>query len=230
MILLTEVKTASGTAEFIFELLDEKGERLSNVPSGVATVSLRKSDTERISHELTHLPALFDPIEGVVSLKLSASQTEALTPSITTTPVQTITEVIGDVRIEQGTEINYFGPFMFRLRLPETYTGQSLPVLFLTIFGGVSDDNIPETSELTIPQVGNRIPIPMHVDKHLLIWRLATESDLTSVVVASDLSSDNMIGAFSLWSNQIALADGRIGKVLVSNQALTGPVDTLIVA
>ena len=130
----------------------------------------------------------------------------------------------------QGTETTYFGPFSFGVRLPETYAGQATPVLFLTVVGGLSTDDVPETAELTITQVGSRIPFPAHIDRYNLIWRLATEPDLVSAVLASDLTSQNQIGNFTLWPNPVLLADGREGKVLVSNQLLTSPLDTWVVA
>ena len=230
MIILPEVVTAGGTSEFVFELTDSKRNRLANISPGVATVSLRRGMTARINHELTHLPAHLDAVDAVVTLQLSKDQTRHLAPPIDTTPAQVETKIIGDVRIVDSTDTNYFGPFMFGIRLPETYDGQAVPVLSLTVVGGLSDDNAPDTAELTISQVGNRLPFPAHIDQYQLIWRLATEPDLTSLVVASDPTSLNQISAFTLWPDEVALTDGRAGKVLVSNQSLTSPIDTWVVA
>ena len=222
MIFLPLVITGSGTAEFVFELT-EKGQRLTNVVPGTATVSLRKESTSRTMHQLTHLPAHLDDIAGIVTLDLSVDQTTLLVPPIATTDQPVITEVVGDIRIVQGTDVNYFGPFTFMIRLPETFTGQGLPILFLTVVGGLSDDNTPEGTELTIAQIGSTIPLPTYIDKHQLIWRLATEPDLTSVIFASDGTATNQISNYTLWPDMITLSDGREGKVLVSNQLLTDP-------
>ena len=230
VIIIPQVVTGSGTATFVFELEDGKGERLTNVAPGTTTVSLRKQATPRTSHELTHLPALLDDVAGVVTLDLTVAQTTALVSPILTTPEPQQFEVIGDVRIVQGAEVNYFGPFMFLIRLPETFTGQAVPVLALNVVGGLSTDATPETAELTIAQVGSRISYPAFTDKYQLIWRLATQPDLTSVVFASDTTADNMIGGYTLWPNQVTLNDGRDGKVLVSNQLLTHIADTLELA
>ena len=229
MIILPEVITAGGSTDFVFELTDAKQDRLSNIAPGVATVSLRKSMTARTLHELTQLPAHLDTVTAIVTLSLTEDQTMHLAPPITTTAAQVVTKIIGDVRLVQGADTNYFGPFQFGVRLPETYAGQAVPILFLTVVGGLSVDNIPETGELTIDQVGNRLPFRAHVDRYNLIWRLATEPDLISAVLASDLTSLNQLGNFSLWPNLVPLADGRLGKVWVSNQSLTSPLDTWIV-
>ena len=221
MIILPLVITGSGTAEFVFELTDGKGQRLTNVVPGTATVSLRKESTSRTMHQLTHLPAHLDDITGIVTLELSVAQTTLLVPPIGTTDLPETTEVVGDIRIVQGQEINYFGPFTFMIRLPETFSGQGVPVVFLTVVGGLSDDNMPEGSELTIAQIGSTIPLPTYTDKYQLIWRLATEPDLTSVIFASDLTAQNQIGNYTLWPDVITLIDGRDGNVLVSNQELT---------
>ena len=230
MIILPQVITAGGDATFVFELTDDKQNRLANIAPGVATISLRKSMTTRILHELTHLPVHLDTVTATVTLNLSEDQTRHLAPPIDTTPAPTETSIVGDIRLVQGTDTTYYGPFMFGVRLPETYAGQATPVLFLTVVGGLSADATPETGELTIPQVGNRIPFPAHTDRYNLIWRLATEPDLVSAVLASDLTSQNQITNFTLWPTPVLLADGREGKVLVSNQDLTSPLDSWVVA
>ena len=230
MIILPQVITAGGDAELVFELSNKKQERLENIVPGVATVSLRKMVTDRFNHELTHLPLLLDTVTATVTLELSEAQTQLLAPPIDTAPAQIVTEVVGDVRLVQGTDTTYFGPFMFGVRLPETYAGQPLPILTLNVMGGLSADNVPESAELTIVQVGYNIPIPAYTDRYVLIWRLATEPDLISVVFTSDIRSKNLISGFTLWPDMVTLADGREGKVLVSNQELTHVADTLKLA
>ena len=226
MIGLTEVITSSGTTTLVFELSDKDG-RESNVAPGTATISLRKQGTPRTSHELPQLPALFDPVSATVTLDLSSDQTAALTPPFKTTVETQDTVCVGDIRIVQGAEVNYYGPFLFTIRLPETFKGQAVPVQTLTVVGGLSADNVPETAELTIAVVGDKLVFPPLRDQYQLIWRLGTEPDLTSVVYASDTTFLNQISNFVLWPHEVTLTDGRRGKVLVSIQRLTYIADTL---
>ena len=121
MIEVPRVITAGGTASLLFALTDSNNQRLANIVNGTATVSLRKESTLRTRHELTHLPTTFDPVAATVQLKLSSAQTEALSPPIGSTGKQGLVNAVGDVRLVHGTEIDYFGPFRFRFRLPETY-------------------------------------------------------------------------------------------------------------
>lgn len=100
----------------------------------------------------------------------------------------------------------------------------------LTVLGGLSTDEIPEGSELTIDPIGHSIEYPAYTDQHVLIWRLGTEPDLVSVVFASDPTDLNQLGAWTLWPNPVTLTDGRVGRVLVSNQLLTDVGDTLELA
>ncbi len=229
MIRLPEVITAGGTASLVFELTDAKHQRLTNV-NGIATVSLRRAGTSRTRHELTHLPAALDSISATVTLVLSTDQTTALSPPISAIGKQRRNDVIGDVRIVHGQDVDYYGPFAFTVRLPETYEGQAIPVLTLNVMGGLSTDNVPNPAEITLDQVGHNILFPAYADRYLLIWRLASEPDLISVVYASDSTRVNLLGAWSLWPNLVTLADGREGKVLLSNQLLTDVADTLELA
>lgn len=120
MIRIPEVVTSGGTATFVLALTDANNERLSHIRNGTATVSLRKTSTRRTRHELTHLPTTFDPVAATVTLELSSAQTTALSPPVKSTGKQASVEVVGDVRLVQSNKINYYGPFSFRLRLPET--------------------------------------------------------------------------------------------------------------
>ena len=54
--------------------------RLANIAPGIATVSLRKTMTTRILHELTHLPAHLNTATATVTLQLSENQTRQLAP------------------------------------------------------------------------------------------------------------------------------------------------------
>ena len=107
---------------------------------------------------------------------------------------------------------------------------QRFPFTGFTVMGGLSADAVPEASEITIAQVGHSIPLPAHVDLHHLIWRLASEPDLNSVVLASDTTNANQIGGYSLYADTVTLADGREGKVLVSNQLLTHMAERLLLS
>ena len=219
MIRLPLVITAGGTATLVYELTDDKGQRVSSVVDGPVTVSLRRSSTARTRHELAHLPAVLDPVAATVSLRLTVDQVEALAPRIEAAGKQQRIDIIGDVRHEHGTEIDYYGPFTFESRLPETYDGQTPTVLTLTVMGGLSPDNVPETAELTIGQIGDRIPFPAHTDRYNLIWRLATEPDLISAVLDSDITSQNLTRQLLFVAHHLVpLADGRAGKVWVSDQ------------
>lgn len=119
---LSSAITAGGPATLIFELTDSHNQRLANMVNGTATMSLRKESTRRTRHELPYLPTTFDPVAGTVSLDLSSAHTEALAPTaIASTVKQNHGTVVGDIRLEHGREVSYFGPFRFTVRLPETY-------------------------------------------------------------------------------------------------------------
>ena len=121
MIEVPRVITAGGTASLLFELTDSNNERLGNIRNGTATVSLRRESTPRTRHELTHLPTTFDPVAATVQLDLSTDHTKALSPPIEATGKQALITAVGDVQLVHGPEVTHYGPFRFRLRLPETY-------------------------------------------------------------------------------------------------------------
>ena len=125
MIKLDLVVTAGGTATLVFELADKNGERLSNIASADVAVSLRQDSTPRTSHEVPQLVGVLDPATAVVTLPLGATETAALAPDIATTPTPVTVTCIGDVWVGG---VDYYGPFTFTVRLPETYLGQATPV------------------------------------------------------------------------------------------------------
>ena len=90
----------------------------------------------------------------------------------------------------------------------------------ISIRGGLSADAIPEASEFTIDHVGSRLTFDPFAAMHVLLWRIATESDITSVVFTSDPTGVNQISAFTKWPDTIEL-NGESGNVWVSNQSLT---------
>lgn len=113
-------------------------------------------------------------------------------------------------------------------------TGSGSPHVF-TVMGGLSADAVPEASEITIAGSGNRIDLPPHVDKHHLVWRLATERDLRSVVLASDTTQLNQIGAYFKYvdvdgADILVTVGGEEGKVWVTNQQITHAAETLVLA
>ena len=121
MIEVPRVITAGGSATLMFELTDSDNQRLANIRNGTATVSLRKEATPRTRHELTHLPTTFDPVAATVQLDLTTAHTKALSPPIEATGKQALVTAVGDVQLVYGTKVEHYGPFRFRLRLPETY-------------------------------------------------------------------------------------------------------------
>ena len=95
------------------------------------------------------------------------------------------------------------------------------------MYFGLSADNVPIAAELTISAVSGVGTIPMYSGtRHLLIARLASESDITSVVFSDDPTSDNEISAFQKWSGTLtppAESPGTLFNIWVSNRALTNP-------
>ena len=108
-------------------------------------------------------------------------------------------------------------------------SGVRYPFTGFTVMGGLSVDAIPEASEITIPQTGHSLIIPAHFDRHHLIWRLATEPDLQSVVLASDSTQANQIEAYSKYRSTVEVG-GQAGNVWVSNQLITHQEETLDLA
>ena len=104
--------------------------------------------------------------------------------------------------------------------------GMVHPFTGFTVMGGLSADPTPEASEIAIAQTAHSLMYPAYVDRHLLIWRLASEPDLVSVILDSDPTNLNQISGFSKWGALITVG-GHDGKVWVSNQLLTHVAETL---
>ena len=177
MIEIPLVVTAGGTAELVFKLADKDGNRLTDLPSGIATASFRKRGTKIDEHEIERHSTVFDPIAGTVTVELSPTETLLLGPESTAQYPDSMTAV-GDVRLETGSQIEYFGPFTFTVRNPETAAGQPIPtpepieggsafVKSITTGGFViyaDDDGIERNLQLDIsgptptptPEVGQR--------------------------------------------------------------------------
>ena len=72
------------------------------------------------------------------------------------------------------------------------------------LYFGTSDDAVPIGSELDVPGVTSTGTIPAYVgSKHLLIARLATESDILVVTFSDDASNLNQIGAFTKYPTTV---------------------------
>ena len=98
------------------------------------------------------------------------------------------------------------------------------------LYFGTSDDAIPIGSELDIPGVMGRGTVPAYVgNKHLLIARLATESDILSVTFSDDTSNTNQIGVFTKYgSTVVPTGEMEAFDVWVSDKLLE-QTDVLII-
>lgn len=85
---------------------------------------------------------------------------------------------------------------------------------------GTSDDATPTAAELTVASsTGVGTVAAYNGEKHLLIARLASEADITSVLFSDDPSQTNQIGAFTKFGSTVT-KDGSVYDVWVSNQLL----------
>ena len=95
----------------------------------------------------------------------------------------------------------------------------------LTVRGGSSDDSTPSSTELTITgdlvASHSEIEIPTYAgDKHDLIARLASEPDITSLIIQSDPTRVNQLVGFDEWPD-VVTSGGRDYAVWVSIHALS---------
>ena len=91
----------------------------------------------------------------------------------------------------------------------------------LTVQMGTSADAVPTAAELTIAATAGVGTVPAYAGSmYLLIARLDSESDLTSVLFSDDPSNTNQIGAFTKYASTVTVS-GSAYAVWVSNQALT---------
>ena len=97
----------------------------------------------------------------------------------------------------------------------------------VTVKGGLSADATPVASEITIDGVNHVLSFPAFTDMRLLIWRLASQGDLTSVVIGSDPTQANVIGGWTKFASTVDVG-GDTGNVWVSNQLLTFPAPDTI--
>ena len=95
--------------------------------------------------------------------------------------------------------------------------------VYTTIFG-LSVDKAPEAAEAAIEAPSGVGELPDFADRHILIFRLAAEADLESVVFYDDSTQDNAIGAFSKFAGQlIPQGETENFNIWISNQLLTHP-------
>ena len=87
---------------------------------------------------------------------------------------------------------------------------------------GLSADATPESEEGTIAASRGSAIIGPFTDRHILIFRLASQGDIASVIFSDDPTATNQIGGFSKSSMQVT-PKGEVGtyNVWVSNQLLT---------
>lgn len=93
---------------------------------------------------------------------------------------------------------------------------------------GTSDDETPQAAELTIMAPQGVGTIPAYTgSKRLLIARIATEADITSVLFSNDDSNTNQVGAFTKFTSTIEVG-GTAYNVWVGNQPVTNMSDVTI--
>ena len=95
------------------------------------------------------------------------------------------------------------------------------------IYWGTSVDETPEGSELTIEaENGAAVITGYSGDMHILVARLAAESDFTRLVRSDDDSQTNQLGAFTKFASTVIPSGETMAyNVWVSNQALSQTAD-----
>ena len=96
------------------------------------------------------------------------------------------------------------------------------PVGTISLRAGLSADINPQPGEFTINGSHDKLIIPAFSARHLMLWRDASESDITSVVFDSDPTMANQFAGFATHVGTIEVG-GVDGNVWVSNQVLTFP-------
>lgn len=87
------------------------------------------------------------------------------------------------------------------------------------LLGGLSADASPVASELTIDGMNNQLTVDAFTAQYILIARLASESDITSIIFAS-APSMNEIGNFTKFGSTVSVG-GHDYNVWVSNAQRT---------
>ena len=114
---------------------------------------------------------------------------------------------------------------------PGQITISSAATAHPTLRFGTSADEVPQAAELTVVGANGMGTIVAYVgDMHLLIARLESEGDISSVLFSNDQSDTNQIGAFAKYAATVDVG-GDTYSVWVSNQAISQTADvTLTVA
>ena len=105
-----------------------------------------------------------------------------------------------------------------------TNKGSIMPIVIDDMYFGVSVDNVPQGDELNIPAVQGVGVIPAYAgNRYLLIARLATEGDISSVRFSGDGAHLNQFGAFSKYTVGTVMPTGEVQpfNVWVTNQNVT---------
>ena len=95
------------------------------------------------------------------------------------------------------------------------------------IYFGTSADEMPDPGELILAAANGVATIEAYAgNRHVLIGRLATEEDITTVRRGDDVSNTNQIGAFTKFGVTVIPMDEILPfNVWVSNQALSQDAD-----
>ena len=95
---------------------------------------------------------------------------------------------------------------------------------------GTSLDAVPEASEATVEATAGVGTITAYAGSmYLLIFRLATESDISSVLFSDDASNTNQAAAFAKYASTVVpTGETEAFNAWVSNQALTQAADVTL--
>ena len=107
--------------------------------------------------------------------------------------------------------------------IPSTPLDPPLTPVTDDIYFGTSIDADPNANEATILAVAGVGTVPAYPGSmYLLIFRLATEADITRATFSDDSSGTNQVGAFTKFgSTLVPTGETEAFNVWVSNQALT---------
>ena len=122
-------------------------------------------------------------------------------------------------------------PGVIRLSAPTSGGGTPpVPTTYPTLRFGTSTDAIPEADELAVVGVMGQGVIDAYVgNMHLLIARLASEGDISTVKFSNDLSQTNQMGAFTKQAATVVPAgETEAFNVWVGNQAVTNSAEVTI--
>lgn len=97
------------------------------------------------------------------------------------------------------------------------------------VYFGLSADDVPLPAELTISGVNGAAVITPFTDMYMLIARLESEGDITSVLFSDDSTQTNALGAFTKYGTTvIPTGETEAFSVWVSNQILSQYADATV--